>query len=48
MTPPTHFLLSWLVANIRMVSQRDTLLIVLAGLSPDIDGLGTSGHGRNN
>ncbi|WP_447973863.1 metal-dependent hydrolase [Nitrospira sp. Kam-Ns4a] len=36
----THLGLSWVVANLRAVSRRDRDLIVLAGLLPDLDGVG--------
>lgn len=41
MSPVTHGLLSWLIANARSdTSPRERLLITLGGLSPDLDGLG--------
>ncbi len=40
MSPITHLLASWTVANIPRLESRDRAIITLAGISPDIDGLG--------
>jgi inner membrane protein len=41
MSPITHLLASWVVANIpKNLSRRDLFLITAAGVIPDIDGLG--------
>lgn len=40
MSPITHFLLGWLVANVRPLEKRERALVVFAGVAPDIDGLG--------
>lgn len=40
MSPITHFLLSWLVANTAELESRDRTLVTVAGVVPDIDGLG--------
>lgn len=40
MSPVTHFLTSWLVASIPRLERRDVALITLAGVAPDVDGLG--------
>jgi hypothetical protein len=41
MSPVTHFLTGWLVANIPDdLSRRDRAIITLAGVAPDLDGLG--------
>jgi hypothetical protein len=40
MSPVTHGLISWLVANVPGVERGGRRLIVLAGLAPDLDGLG--------
>ena len=40
MSPVTHGLISWVLANSPGVNQRGRLLVTLAGLAPDIDGLG--------
>ena len=40
MSPVTHFLLSWLVANTAELDPRDRALVTAAGVIPDIDGLG--------
>jgi inner membrane protein len=36
----THIGLSWMVANVGPASRRDRWLIVLAGILPDLDGIG--------
>ena len=40
MSPATHFLLSWLGADLGVTERKDRALVTLAGVSPDIDGLG--------
>lgn len=40
MSPVTHILISWSVANACPVSRRERLLVTLAGILPDIDGAG--------
>ena len=40
MSPITHFLTSWAVANSANLSRRDRALVTLSGLVPDLDGLG--------
>ncbi len=40
MSPVTHFLVGWAVANSARVDKRDRMLIALAGVIPDVDGLG--------
>jgi hypothetical protein len=40
MNPVTHALVGWTVANVRELDSRDRALVVLAGVSPDLDGLG--------
>src|SRR3954462_4217756 len=39
MSPVTHFLAGWAVANLAK-TRRERLLITLAGVAPDFDGLG--------
>jgi len=40
-TPPAHFLASWLVAAAGGAgSRRDRIIVTLAGVLPDLDGLG--------
>jgi len=40
-SPVTHALISWLVANIpKNSSRRDRALVTAAGVAPDLDGLG--------
>ena len=39
MSPVTHFLASWMVANLAQ-RRRDRALITFAGVAPDLDGLG--------
>ena len=40
MSPITHFFAGWLVANLDDLNRRDRLLVTLAGIVPDLDGLG--------
>src|ERR1043166_1402196 len=40
MSPITHLLASWLIAAKAMDNSRDCRLVTLAGLAPDLDGLG--------
>lgn len=40
MSPITHFLSGWVLANTVALSRRDRALVTLAGVAPDIDGLG--------
>src|SRR5829696_1185974 len=40
MSPITHFLGSWLVATATTTNARDRKLVTLAGILPDLDGLG--------
>jgi len=38
--PVTHFLVSWGVANAAALERRDRAIVTLAGVAPDLDGLG--------
>ncbi|HZE88683.1 MAG TPA: metal-dependent hydrolase [Verrucomicrobiae bacterium] len=40
MSPITHLLVSWLVASATPLDRRDRALVTLAGVVPDVDGLG--------
>ena len=40
MSPVTHFLAGWLVANAVPLNRRERTLVTLAGVLPDLDGLG--------
>jgi len=40
MNPVTHFFVGWSALEKFQVSHRDRALVVLAGLAPDLDGLG--------
>lgn len=40
MSPVTHFLVSWLVANRPGLNRRERAVVTLAGVIPDADGLG--------
>ncbi len=40
MSPITHYLAGWAVLERFQVSQRDKALVALAGIAPDLDGLG--------
>jgi inner membrane protein len=37
---PTHFFLSWAVAEVKPLSFRDRWLVAMTGIAPDLDGLG--------
>jgi len=40
MSPVSHFLISWSVASCFKISRKDRILVTIAGVIPDIDGLG--------
>ncbi|MDP8255868.1 MAG: metal-dependent hydrolase [Candidatus Alcyoniella australis] len=40
MNPVSHFLIGWVTANTVELTRRDRALIVIAGVAPDLDGLG--------
>ena len=40
MNPITHFLTGWAVANAAELDRRDRALVAVAGIAPDVDGLG--------
>lgn len=40
MSPVTHFFASWLLANAVHLERRERALVTLAGVAPDLDGLG--------
>jgi inner membrane protein len=40
MSPVTHLLTGWVVANTTTFSRRERALVTLAGVAPDVDGLG--------
>ena len=40
MSPVTHFLAGWLVANSANLNRRERAAVTLAGVIPDVDGLG--------
>ena len=40
MSPSAHFIASWLVATVTTDNPRDRKLVTLAGMLPDLDGLG--------
>jgi inner membrane protein len=40
MSPVTHFLTGWALANVARLDRRDRALVTLAVVVPDIDGLG--------
>jgi len=40
MSPATHFLTGWILANSASLSSRERALVTLAGVVPDVDGLG--------
>ena len=39
MNPVTHFFIGWLTANTAQVERRERMLITVAGVAPDADGL---------
>jgi len=40
MSPATHFFTGWVLANSASLSRRERALVTLAGVVPDVDGLG--------
>ncbi len=40
MSPVTHFLSGWVLANCTKLNPRDRALVTLASVAPDLDGLG--------
>lgn len=40
MNPVTHLLVGWTVANTTTLTQRERALVTMAGVIPDVDGLG--------
>ncbi len=40
MSPVTHYLLSWIVANSARLERKERAMVTLAGVAPDLDGLG--------
>ncbi|HXB20884.1 MAG TPA: metal-dependent hydrolase [Candidatus Solibacter sp.] len=40
MSPVTHFLAGWLLANTASLNRRDRAAVVVAAVIPDVDGLG--------
>jgi inner membrane protein len=40
LSPITHFLVSWALAGTSRVGKRERAAIALAGVAPDLDGLG--------
>lgn len=40
MSPATHLLVSWTVANATPLRRRERALVAVAGIIPDVDGLG--------
>jgi len=40
MSPVTHFLAGWLLANTASLNRRDRAAVVVAAIIPDVDGLG--------
>ncbi len=39
MNPVTHFFIGWLTANTAQIERRERMLITVAGVAPDADGL---------
>jgi hypothetical protein len=40
MSPATHFLVGWMVANSTELNRRERAAVAVAGVIPDLDGLG--------
>src|SRR5262245_45733471 len=40
MSPITHFLIGWATANATQLDRRDRAVVTIAGILPDVDGLG--------
>ena len=40
MSPVTHFLFGWMVANAARLDRRERAAVAIAGVIPDVDGLG--------
>ena len=40
MSPFTHFLVGWSIACLAPLDKRDRAIVVIAGIAPDIDGMG--------
>src|SRR6185295_14144310 len=40
MSPITHFFVGWVVANAAELNRRERACVTLAGVAPDLDGLG--------
>ena len=40
MSPITHFLTSWVIANINGLNRKERAIVTIAGISPDIDSAG--------
>ena len=40
MSPVTHFLVGWLVANTADLDRKERAVVTIAGVVPDIDGVG--------
>jgi len=40
MSPVTHFLIGWSVANSRNLTIKERAFVTIAGIAPDIDGAG--------
>jgi membrane-bound metal-dependent hydrolase YbcI (DUF457 family) len=40
MSPATHFLAGWVLANAAVLNRRERIAVTVASIAPDIDGLG--------
>ncbi len=40
MSPITHFLVGWNLANATELNQRERMMVSVAGIIPDLDGFG--------
>src|SRR5579859_8252312 len=40
MSPVTHYLISWVLANSAKLERKERAIVTLAGVAPDLDGLG--------
>ncbi|MEI6197851.1 MAG: H-X9-DG-CTERM domain-containing protein [Verrucomicrobiota bacterium] len=46
MSPFAHLIGSWLVASVTTNNPRDRKLVTLAGVLPDVDGLGAANYSK--
>jgi hypothetical protein len=47
MSPVTHFLTGWVLANAVDLNRRDRAIVTIAAVAPDVDGVGNSSRNTN-